>query len=29
VAKSNTDLSIGVEHNRQFQLLMYVCSGWQ
>jgi hypothetical protein len=27
VAKSNTDLSIGVEHNRQFQLLMYVCSG--
>jgi bifunctional DNase/RNase len=27
VAKSNTDLSIGVEHNRQFQLLIYVYRG--
>jgi hypothetical protein len=29
VAKSNTDLSIGVEHNRQFQLLIYVYRGWR
>jgi hypothetical protein len=27
VAKSNTDLSIRIEHNRQFQLLIYVCRG--
>ena len=27
VAKSNTDLSIGLAHNRQFQLLIYVCRG--
>jgi hypothetical protein len=29
VAISNTDLSIGVEHNRQFQLLIYVRRGWR
>jgi hypothetical protein len=27
VAISNTDLSIGVEHNRQFQLLINMCAG--